>query len=73
MNKNKTFIAFPVITHLVQDACGACANAASCFGANVKIILCFFHLQKNVKERLKNQDEQKKSEIIKDVKFHAFL
>jgi hypothetical protein len=36
----------PVITHLVQDACGACANAtASCFGANLKIIYLKINLK----------------------------
>ena len=34
--------------------------------------MCFFHLQKYVKERLKNQDEQIKSEVIKDVNFMHF-
>jgi hypothetical protein len=34
--------------------------------------MCFFHLQKIFKERLKNQDAQIKSEIIKDVNFMHF-
>ena len=49
----------PLITHLVQDACGVCANAASAwFGTNLTILMCFFHVQKNIKEHLKNVDEK---------------
>ena len=37
----------PAINHLIQDACGACGNAAvACLGPNVKILMCFFHVQK---------------------------
>jgi hypothetical protein len=39
-------------------------NAAkSTFGPNLKILMCFFHVLKNVKEHLKDVDEKIKSEI----------
>ncbi len=34
--------------------------------------MCFFHVQKNVKEYLKNKDEKIKAEIVKDLNFMHF-
>ena len=63
----------PTINHLIQDACGACGNAAvACLGSNLKILMCLFHVQKNVKEYLKNKDEKIKVEIVKDLNFLHF-
>jgi hypothetical protein len=51
----------------MMDACGASFNAAnSKLGPNIKILMCFFHVLKNVKEHLKGVDEKIKTEIVKD-------
>jgi hypothetical protein len=48
----------PVIKYLMQDACGASANGAEAiFGPNIVILMCYFHVQKNVKEYLKSIEE----------------
>ena len=61
------------VAYLVQDACGACANAATnCLGPNMKILMCFFHVMKNVKERLKCVDEAVKHGIVKDINYLHF-
>jgi hypothetical protein len=63
----------PNINYLIQDACGASANAASkCLGPNIKILMCFFHVQKNVRERLKGCDEIVKTGIIKGINYLHF-
>jgi hypothetical protein len=63
----------PNINYLIQESCGASANAASkCLGPNIKILMCFFHVQKNVRERLKGCDEIVKTGIIKDINYLHF-
>ena len=60
----------PAINYLMMDACGASFNAAnSTFGPNLNILMCFFHVLKNVKEHLKGVDEKIKNEIVSDIKF----
>ncbi len=54
----------------MMDACGASFNAAnSKLGPNIKILMCFFHVLKNVKEHLKGVDEKIKTEIVKDINY----
>ena len=44
---------------IMQDACVASYNAAkSIFGENVTILMCYFHLLKNVKEKIRGWIEQ---------------
>jgi hypothetical protein len=44
----------PTINYLMMDACGASFNAANLsLGPNIKILMCYFHVLKNVKEHLK--------------------
>jgi hypothetical protein len=60
----------PTIKYLMMDACGASFNAANLsLGPNIKILMCYFHVLKNVKEDLKGVDEKIKSEIVADIKF----
>jgi hypothetical protein len=42
------------------------------FGQIIERFICFFHVQKNVKEYLKNKDEKIKAEIVKDLNFMHF-
>lgn len=61
------------INYLIQEACGASANAAiSCLGPNIKILMCYFHVVKNVKELLKGINENIKSGIVKDLNYMHF-
>jgi hypothetical protein len=63
----------PSIKLLMMDACGASFNAAnSKLGPNIKILMCFFHVLKNVKEHLKGVDEKIKTEIVKDINYMHF-
>ena len=62
-----------MIKYLVQDACGACANGLeACFGPNIVILMCYFHVQKNVKEYLKSVCEKLRSEVVEDVSYMHF-
>jgi hypothetical protein len=61
------------INYLIQDACGASANAASkFFGPNLNILMCFFHVIKNCKEHLKGVDEKLKSHVVNDINYLHF-
>ena len=55
----------PVIKYIMQDACGSSANGAEAtFGPNIVILMCYFHVIKNVKEYLKSIDEKIKTEVL---------
>ena len=48
-----------MVTTIVQDACGTSENAAkTCFGPNFKILMCFFHVVKNVNEERNSEKER---------------
>jgi hypothetical protein len=64
------------VKYIMQDGCAASKNAAySYFGENIQILMCYFHVIKNVKERLKSnekKDDKFIDTIIKDIRYLHF-
>jgi hypothetical protein len=47
-------------------------HAEAIFGPNIVILMCYFHVQKNVKEYLKSFEEKIRTEVLEDISYMHF-